>query len=78
MYKSVPDFFMQTGFSDRTKRKTKNAEIPVMQLNSDPIPTTTKLPDCMKIHKLQQTVSQYEYLQHLKDHIIQDWPENRD
>ena len=32
----------------------------------------------MTIHKLQQTPSQDEHLQHLKDHIIQGWPEGRD
>ena len=32
----------------------------------------------MTIHKLQQATSEVEHLQCLKEHIIQDWLENRD
>ena len=40
--------------------------------------TTTNIPDYMTVHELQQAMSQDEYLQHLEEHIIKDWPENRD
>ena len=49
-----------------------------MQLGIDTTQITTNIPECMAIHKLQQTMSQDKHLQHLKDHIIQSWPESRD
>ena len=32
----------------------------------------------MTIHELQQAMSHDDHLQHLKDHIMQCWPESRD
>ena len=43
-----------------------------------PIQTTTNIPNCMTIHKLQFRTSQGEHLQCLKEYIIKGWPENRD
>ena len=58
--------------------ENKDVEIPDMQLNIDSTQRTTNLPNCMIIHELQQAMSQDEHLHHLKDHIIQGWPESRD
>ena len=49
-----------------------------MQLNTDALQTPTNIPDCMTMHELQQATLQDEYLQCLKEHIIQGWPENRE
>ena len=49
-----------------------------MQLNIDAIQTNNDIPGWMTIHKLQQATPQDEHPQHLKEHIIQGWPENRD
>ena len=48
-----------------------------MQVNIDAILTTTNIPDYMTVQELQQTTLQDEKLQQLKEHIIQDWPENK-
>ena len=49
-----------------------------MQLNYNAIQTATNIPECMKMHELQQAISQDQHLQHPKDYIIQGWPESRD
>ena len=49
-----------------------------MQLCFDTIQKTTNIADYIKIHKLQQAMSQDEQFQCLKEHIIQDLLENRD
>ena len=49
-----------------------------MQININTIQTTTNIPECMTIHELQHATSQKEHLQHLKDYVIQGWPESRD
>ena len=32
----------------------------------------------MTVHELQQAMSQDQHLQHLKDYVIEGWPESRD
>ena len=49
-----------------------------MQVNIDTIQTTTYIPDCMPIQEIQQTTSQDEHLQQIKEHIIKGWLEKRD
>ena len=72
------DLFIVDWLFRQNLKGNNDAEIPVMQLNSDAIQTTTNEPECMTLHKVQQAMSHDEHLQHLKDHIIQSWPENRD
>ena len=48
-----------------------------MQLNIYAIQITTNIPDCMTIQELQQTVSQDEHIQQLKEHVIRGWPEKK-
>ena len=62
----------------QTKPQGKQRQrIPDMQLNIDAIQTTTNIPDGMTMHELQQATLQDEHLEHLNEHIIQGWPENR-
>ena len=71
--------FIHSRLAFHTKQQeNKDVEIPDMQLNIYAIPATTNILDCITIHKLQQATSQNEDLQHLKEPIIQGWPENRD
>ena len=68
--------FIADWLSRQNHKENKDAEIPGMQLNNDAI-HANNIPDFMKIHKLQQTTSQDEYLQYLQEPIIQGWPEDR-
>ena len=68
--KPRPDPFIVDWLSRQNHKENKDAEIPGMQLNINAIQTSTNISDCMKIHKLQQTTSQDEHLQSLKEHII--------
>ena len=77
IYNPGPDLLIADWLSRQNHRKNKDAEIPDMLLNIVTVQTTTNIPDCMKICKLQQATSQDECLPCLKEHIIQGWPENK-
>ena len=49
-----------------------------MQLDIDAKQTTTNIPKCVTKEELQQTLSQDEYLQQLKEHVIKGWSDNKD
>ena len=78
IYKPGLELFIADWLSRQNHKENKNAEIPGMQLNIDATQTITNIPDCMTIQQLQQTNSQHDHIQQLKDYILRGWPENKD
>ena len=78
IYKPRLDILIVDWLFRQNHKENKDAEIPSIQMDINAIQTTTNIPECMTMHKLQQVTSQDEHLQHLKEYIIQGWPESRD
>ena len=49
-----------------------------MRININSIQRTTSIPECIKMHKLQQAMFQDDHEQCLKEYIIKGWPESKD
>ena len=77
IYKPKPDLFIADWLSRQYHDENKDTQIPGMQVSINVIQTATNIPEHMTMHDLQQAVSQDQHLQHLKDYIIQAWPESR-
>ena len=72
IYKAGTDLFISDWLSRQNYNENKDAEIPSMQLSDNVIQTGTNIPECIKVHELQQAISQDQHLQCLKDYIIHD------
>ena len=62
IYKPGPDHFIADWQSREHHKENKDEEIAGMQVNINPIETTTHIPDCMMVCEMQQETSQDTHL----------------
>ena len=68
---------MTDWLSRQNHNENKGEEITGMQISINVIQSTTKIPECLTMHELQEATSQDQHLQCLIEYVIQGWPENK-
>ena len=71
------NIFMADWLSTQNHSKNKDKEITGIQISINAIQSTTNIPECIKMHELQEATSQDQHLHHLMEYFLQGWPESK-
>ena len=78
LYKLGLEIFIADWLSQHNHMENKDEAIQGMDVKVDAVQTSTNVPECMSIQKMQCTTAQDEHLQWLKGYINAGWPESKD